>query len=74
MYEKAISLGNANAYANLGTLHYGEARYSEAVPYLTNGGEKHNPGSPLLHLNLADTYSQLRRDADAKRRPARPWN
>ena len=64
-YQKAISLGSANAHANLGLVYYGQGKYEDAArSYLE--AVKRDPDSPLQHHNLGDAYSQLGRDAEAR--------
>lgn len=65
LFEKAASLGSTTAHGNLGMLQYGLRQYEEAVRNYSEAIRR-DPGSPLLHLQLGDTYVRLGRIAEAQ--------
>jgi tetratricopeptide (TPR) repeat protein len=65
LHKKAIALGNAASYGNLGILYFGLGKYDEAARNFAKAVEL-DPGSPLKNLNLADAYAQLGRGEDAR--------
>ena len=64
-YERALAIApNANAYSNVGTLHYDERRYKEAIAAYQRALAL-APRDPSLHRNLGDA---LRREGQVRPR------
>jgi tetratricopeptide (TPR) repeat protein/TolB-like protein len=64
-YRRSISIQpEAEAYANLGVCYYEEHLYSQATAAFQRAVEL-QPGSPVNHRNLGDTYRRQAREADA---------
>jgi eukaryotic-like serine/threonine-protein kinase len=57
-YLRAIELGDARAYSNLGTLDYEDGRFREAARAFEKALEL-EPGSPAKHRNLGDVYWRI---------------
>jgi tetratricopeptide (TPR) repeat protein len=64
-YERAVALGHARAYSNLGTLYYGEGRYADAARAYTEA-IRLEPNSALKHRNLGDVFRKLGEHAKAR--------
>ena len=57
-YQRAIALGDARAYSNLGTLLYEDHRFPEAARAYEEALRR-EPGSPSKHRNLGDVYARM---------------
>ena len=65
-YERAIGLSpSPSSYTNLGTIHYSEGRFDDAVSSYQKAIEL-APNRALIRRNLGDAYVKLGRRADAR--------